>query len=87
MTRKKPTVNESDAESEGTTTPTKSVRVLRSRKPTQSTLSADDELSNPEGNTDEDEVGDGGGTSLLRVRKPSLVTAIPSSDDLAGYSD
>ena len=79
---------ESDAESGGTTTPTKSVRVLRSRKPTQSTLSADDESSNPEGDTDEDEVEDEGGTSLLhRVRKPPLVTAIPSSDDLAGYSD
>ena len=80
-------MNESDAESGGTTTPTKSVRVLRSRKPTQSTLSAD-ESSDREGNTDKDEVEDEGGPSLLhRVRKPPLVAAIPSSDDLAGYSD
>ena len=64
------------------------MRVLRSRKPTQSTLSAD-ESSDREGNTDKDEVEDEGGPSLLhRVRKPPLVAAtIPSSDDLAGYSD
>ena len=79
---------ESDTESGGTTTPTKSVRALRSRKPTQSTLPADHESSNPEGNTDEDEVEDEGGPSFLhRVRKPPLVAANPSSDDLAGYSD
>lgn len=86
-TRKKPTVAESDAESGGTLTPTKSVRPLRSRKPTQSMPSAD-ESSDPEGNTDEDEDEDEGGPSLLhRVRKPPLVAEIPSSDDLAGYSD
>lgn len=44
------------------------------------------ESLNPEGNTDEDEVEDEGGPSLLH-RKSPLVAADPSSDDLAGYSD
>jgi hypothetical protein len=78
-------VAESDTESGGATTPTKSVRALRSRKSTQSTLPAN-ESSNPEGNTDEDEVEDEGGPTLFH-RKPPLVAENPSSDDLAGYSD